>query len=106
VQLPYPLVLTWPPSEFTPMAMTIRHEHQVDIGFLKRDLGFVPNVRIAPKGFNGFVRAGETVRYGLEIVSDNFVSQKLQLFEITWNGKWCTDADEMAKNLEILEVTS
>ena len=106
VQLPYPLVLSWPPSEFTPMAITIRHEHQVDFGYVQGGLGFVPNVRIVPNGFDDFVRAGETMRYGPEIVSDNFVSRELQLFEVTWNGEWSTNPDEMAKNLEIREVTT
>ncbi len=106
VQLPYPLVLSWPPSEFTPMATTIRHENLVDFGYVQEGLGFVLNVRIVPNGFDRFVRAGETMQYGLEIVSDNFVSQELQVFEVTWNGGGTKELDEMAKNLKIREVNT
>jgi hypothetical protein len=57
-----------------------------------------------PNNFDGFVRAGEVMRYGFEIVSDHFVSPKLKLFEISWNGEWSKDLGQMAKNLRISEV--
>ena len=50
------------------------------------------------------LRAGETMRYGFEIVSDHFVSPKPQVFEVAWNGQWSNNLDEMAKNLQIREI--
>jgi hypothetical protein len=100
----YPLTLCWPPSEYTPISITVRRDNPVDFGFLEQDKCFTPNARYFPNGFEGMVRADDAVRYGLEVVSDQFVSQKLQVFEVSWNGKWSTDPAELEKYLAIREV--
>ncbi len=104
IRLPYPLVMSWPPSEYTAWTLTVRREEPVDFGFLEDGKAFICIGRVIPNNFEAFLRAGETMRYGLEIVSDNFVSKKPQVFEVTWNGKWSTDPVEMAGHLQIREI--
>jgi hypothetical protein len=104
-RLPYPLVMSWPPSEFTPMSMTVRQDHLVDFGYLEEGKFFMPGARVFPNNFDAVVKAQEAMRYGLEIVSDHFVSPKLQIFEVSWNGQWSKELDQMVKNLQIREVT-
>src|SRR5574341_1258134 len=83
VTLTVPLTFVWAPSEITPPYVTLVKEHVLDFGF---------------------VRANEVVRFGLEIVSDNFISPRLQTFEVAWNGQWNDNLDVMAQNLQIQEV--
>lgn len=105
IQLPHPLVMSWPPSEYTPMSITMRRENRVDFGSLQSGKCFRPGVRVYPSNFDGVVKAGGAMRYGLEIVSDHFVSSNLQLFDVAWKGEWNEDDEKMLKNLQIREVT-
>lgn len=104
VPLPYPLVMSWPPSEFTPRTMTVRRDQPVDFGFLEEGKHFMPNAREYPNNFSGVLQPRETMRYSLEVVSDQFVSPELQEFEVSWNGEWSENLEIMAKNLQIREV--
>ena len=54
--------------------------------------------------FRSFVGKNEAVRYCLEIVSDNFFSKELEIFEVAWNGEWSDNPEEMAENLKITEI--
>jgi hypothetical protein len=37
-------------------------------------------------------------------VADNYVSPKVQVFEVAWNGKWSENLDDMEKYVTIKEV--
>jgi hypothetical protein len=104
VSLPFPLLMYWSPSEITEPFLSVRHEQLVDLGFLQEGKPFLPYARLYPNTFDGGVWAGQTVRYGFEIVSDNFDSHGLQVFEVSWNGQWSQDPNQMAQNLQIREV--
>jgi hypothetical protein len=105
LEVPYPLTLSWPPSEFTHMSMTIRRDHLVDFGFLEENGScFIIGARAYPISFNDHLRARATMRYGLEVVSDHFVSPHLQIFEVSWDGQWNDDPDEMLKHLQIHKI--
>jgi hypothetical protein len=104
VPIAYPLVLSWPPSEVTPWAVSVGREELVDFGFLEESSSFQATARVYPNNFDGLVRAGEAVRYGLEIISDQFASKQPQVFEVCWDGEWIADPDRMAGHLRIREV--
>lgn len=75
----------------------------VDFGFLIDGSGkFVPALLGAlPHNFRGYVSAGEEVRYGVELIADNFASRKLHYFDVRWDGKWSDDDDEMRLHLTV-----
>jgi hypothetical protein len=85
--------------------LTVRDEQVLDLGFIPEGQLFRPYVLLYPSNFDGCVRPGEMVRYVLKIVSDNFVSRRPQVFEVSWNENWSQNRDEMAKNLQIREVS-
>lgn len=105
--LTVPLTFIWAPSEITPPYVTLVKEHILDFGIvIEAEDNFRPLLLSYTNNFQGFVRANEVVRFGLEIVSDNFVSSQLQVFEVAWNGNWSDNLDTMAENLQIQEVNS
>lgn len=106
VRLPYPLVMSWPPSEWTPWTITVVREEPIDFGVLQKGEFFWPAARVFPNIMRDQLQlsAGQTMRYGLEVVSDQFASPKLQVFEVSWNGQWSENVGEMPQNLQIREV--
>lgn len=107
VNLAVPLTFVWAPSEITPPYITLRRENVLDFGIVvEGENHFRPILLSYTNNFQGFVGANEVVRFGLEIVSDNFASSRLQVFEVTWNGQWSDNLDEMAQNLHIHEESS
>ena len=107
INLTVPLTYVWAPSEITPPYVTLVKEHILDFGIVVEGENFFRPVLLSyTNNFQGFVRANDVLRFGLEIVSDNFVSPHLQVFEVAWNGEWSDNLDEMAHNLQIQEVTN
>jgi hypothetical protein len=104
--LAYPLILSWPPSEYTGLTESVKKEQRVDFGYVEQNSGFKPNVRFFPNNFNDIavVRSGNTMRYSVEIISDQYASPKPQVFEVSWNGEWSESVDQMANHLTIHEV--
>jgi len=107
VHLACPLVFVWSPSEITPAYLTLRRDHVLDFGRIEEGSDhFLPELHVYTGNFDGYVHANEAMRYGLEIESDNFISPRLQVFEVAWNGIWSEDLDRMSQNLQIREVTT
>ncbi len=107
VGLKVPLIFAWAPSEIMPPYISLRKEQVLDFGAVIEGQDYYrPLLLSYTNNFQGFVHAGEIVRYGIEIVSDNFASPRLQVFEVAWNGKWSDNLDVMAQNLQIQEVTN
>jgi hypothetical protein len=101
-----PLTFKWGPSEITPLYVNLRKEQVLDFGIaIQGEDHFRPVLHSYTNNFKGLVRKGEVFRFGLEIVSDNFVSPKLQVFEVAWNGQWSEDLEIMAQNLQIQEIS-
>ena len=103
--LPFPIQLTWAPAETSPLFETITHDRIFDIGFLiENDVtGFQPRIITTPHNFQGYVGAGGACRYSLQVVADNYVSP-IQAFEVSWNGTWSDNLDNMTNSLVISEV--
>ena len=100
-----PLQFVWSPAELTPPIVTINNEQILDLGCIEEDAEFFrPVLYSYSNNFKGFVGKNEAVRYCLEIVSDNFFSKELEIFEVAWNGKWSDNPEEMVENLKITEI--
>lgn len=105
MSLTVPLTFVCAPAEITPPYINLRKEHVLDFGrVLEGEKYYIPALLSYTTNFQGFVNAGEVFRFGLEIVSGNFVSPNLQIFEVAWNGQWNDNLDVMTKNLQIHEV--
>lgn len=105
--VPYvvPLQFTWSPAEFTPPVITINKDQVLDLGCIVEDENFFrPTLYSYSNNFQGFVKANESLRYYLEIVSDNFVSKEPKIIEVSWNGQWSDNLDDMKQNLIVKEV--
>lgn len=99
-----PLQYVWSPAEWAPALHTFTDEAVLDFGCISKGDIFRPTLYITSANFKGFVSQNESVRFSLQIVADNFVSPKFQIFEVSWNGKWADTAEEMSKNLIISEI--
>jgi hypothetical protein len=100
-----PLPLTWTPSWLGIYVQNISTDAVVDFGFLVKDSDkFVPALLggIAPINFRGFVGANEEVRYGIELVADNFSTKTLHYFDVKWDGRWDDDDDKMQLYLTVV----
>ena len=111
--LPVPHQLTWAPSEMPPLQRDVSPEQEeiLDLGFLKRsqDHGgsFRPQSYVLVHGYEErcCVRAGETTRYVLDVLADNWKSQRTQVFEVSWDGHWDNDPAVMQQHLRVSDVT-
>lgn len=106
VRMPVPPQFVW--ALMGPKAsdeLTITNERVFDLGRVQENgNGFEPSLYVYPNNFSGFVRKGEAVRYGLEINASNFVSQKVQVFEVAWDGQWSFEREQMQRHLTIREI--
>ncbi len=95
----------WTPAEITPQVINLAKEHAFDFGFLAENASeFRPVLNIVPNNFQGFVRAGQKVRFCLQPSADNFLTEKYQVFEVAWNGQWSDNLDNMTQNISIREI--
>jgi hypothetical protein len=98
--------LTWAFPQFSPINPTFRHKKICNLGYLAQDGShFEPSLYFYPNNFKGFVRAGDSVRLGIGINAENFTSTKSLLVEISWDGKWDTDLNQMERHLVVKEVS-
>jgi hypothetical protein len=105
VPLVVPLQFVWSPGGFEPPLANVASDQTLDLGFLTDgDVHFVPRLYVLLDDFEGFVAQNECVRFSLEIVADGYRSQRYQVFEVAWNGRWSDNLDQMAQNLKIREI--
>lgn len=97
--LSYPVQFPWTPQQLGQFAVNIRTYAVCDLGFLTDgdDKFQLATFAGRPNNFKGFVGKGETIMVGVEVVGKNVASKKPYLVEISWDGEWIADRDEMAK---------
>ena len=96
------LPLTWQFPQFNPVNPNIRDSRLCDLGFvIEGEDHFRPSLYFYPNNFGGFVRAGDTVRFGLEVRAENFTSESPHVIEVSWDGQWTEDIDKMKLHLDI-----
>lgn len=107
VQIPvvYPLQLAWTPSEFGEFERIVLDESTCDFGNVKEvELVFRPVTVVVPNNFKGVVASGECLRYEVVATGTNVLSPQPTVLEVSWNGQWTTNQEEMTRNLVIREV--
>lgn len=105
IPMSVPLQFVWSPAEFTPTVIPIHKEHILDFGFVtERDRVFMPSLYSLSNNFRGIVAAGEAIRFSLQIVSDAYVSDSYQVFEVAFDGGWNANPVEMQNHLRIREI--
>ena len=109
IPLTVPLQYMWAPSELSPPSVDIPHEHYFDFGSIVDSStplpqNFRPMLYSYTNNFRGFLQAGESIRYSLQIQADNFASDKYQVFEVAWDGEWNSDFFRMREHLKVKEI--
>ena len=69
-----------------------------------QQLRWEPRLYWQPGNFAGFVGHNEAVKYSLQIVADAYVSEKYQVFQVSFDGLWNPVAAQMKMHLTIDEV--
>ena len=105
IELPVPLTFVWSPAEFSPPYINLLKDNVLDFGkVIEGEKIFLPILHSYTNNFKGFVHPDETLRFGLEIISENYVSPKPQIFEVYWNGQWNENIEIMKNNLHMQEI--
>lgn len=105
--LAIPLQLHWAFPGFHELLPTIAISDICDLGFLDEDAEcFKLSTYVAPLNFRGYVRAGESLRVYIIASAHNYASKVPLVLEISWDGKWNSDMDEIQRHLVIKEVQS
>lgn len=100
-----PVQLTWPFPQFRELLPDIHAEEVCDLGYLDEgSQQFKLPLYVYPNNFRGFLSPNEAMRISLVASADNFTSKSPYVLEISWNGKWFDNLEEMRKHLVIKEV--
>jgi len=100
-----PVQLTWSFPNFRELVQNIRTEEVCDLGFLDEgSQQFKLALYVYPNNFRGFLSQNEAMRINVVASADNFTSRSPYVLEISWDGKWSSDLNEMRKHLTIKEV--
>lgn len=103
-----PLQLQWQFPKHNPQFLTIGYKKEVcDLGFVPRGGPFRLTSYLIPKKYEHMITLGSLQKFRVEIVAvaENTESNKLNL-EISWDGEWSDDSDEMSKHLVVTERKS
>jgi hypothetical protein len=104
-----PLQLSWAFPQFQEILPTIPSSgpaRTCDLGYLDEgSQRFRLSTYIFPNNFPGAIIAGEAIRVVLIAAAQNGQSRRLHV-EISWDGKWSNDLDEMQRHLVVKEVPS
>ena len=102
-----PLQFVWAPAEITPPVITLVNEQILDFGFVPENTDrFAPSLYSYSNNFQGYVGPSEAVRFHLQIEATNFSSDRYQVFEVAWDGRWSHEPQIVAQHLRIREVKS
>lgn len=104
-----PLQLAWAFSlaspQFHELLPTIGTTRICDLGFVDEGAQrFTLSPYVLPNNFRGYVSKGEPLRVSLIASGDNFESEFPLIVEISWDGKWSSDLDEMKKHFVVKEA--
>jgi hypothetical protein len=105
VKIFVPLQFIWIPSETTPYLINITEKGTVDFGkIFKGWSSYSPCLNVYPNNFDGYVYQNEKVIYYIKIEADNFYSEKIYEIEVSWDGVWDDDIEEMKKHLIVKKL--
>jgi len=71
-----------------------------DLGFLdENSKQFKLSHYVEPNNFRGVISSNEAMRVGLKMSAEDFESKSLYVLEISWDGQWSSDLNEMKQHL-------
>jgi hypothetical protein len=80
-------------------------ESRCDFGCVKEfEQVFRPVTVLVPNNFKGVVGKGECFRYEVVATGQNVLSPAPTVFEVSWDGQWTTNQEDMQRHLVIREV--
>jgi hypothetical protein len=95
----------WSPAETSPEGVDIVTERIADFGYIiDSSMDFKPAVTPILNSFKGNLQHHETFRYYIEVVAENYKPKKLFGIEVTWDGLWPEDLNDMYKHLIIKRI--
>ena len=102
-----PLQLTWAFPGFHEMFPTITVATETcDFGYVEEQSGrFQLSTYIAPNNFKRFIASGEAMRVIIVASAHNGQSESPFEVEVSWDGQWSTDLNEMQRHLVIKDVS-
>jgi len=105
VPLPVPTKFCWAGRSDKNETVDIVTEQVLDFGFIiENDIEFKPVVEPIFNNFKGFLKQGESIRYQLEIIADNYRPKGLITIETSWNGNWSDNLSIMESNFIIKKI--
>jgi hypothetical protein len=107
--LVYPLQLPWTPMEPGELERTVVQQSICDFGLLEEKgnaRSFLLAVPLVPTNFRGHVGRDGCVRYEVVATGQNVFSLQPTVFEVSWDGQWTENQEEMKRHLVIRTVSS
>lgn len=107
INLPFsvPLRYIWSPSETSPEGVDIVTERIADFGYIiDSSTEFTPTVTPILNSFRGNLRHEEKFRYYLEVIAENYRSRKPIAVEVSWDGHWPEDLNNMYRHFAIRKI--
>lgn len=103
-----PLQLTWAFPTFHELFPTIADTPETcDLGFLEEGTGrFILSTYISPNNFRGYITKGSAMQVNIIASAHNAKFPKPLRLEISWDGQWSNDLNEMLEHLLVREVNS
>ncbi len=99
-----PLQLTWAFPTFHELFPTIADSDTCDFGAIDEHSGrFRLSTYITPNNFRGFIVGGEAMRVTVVASAHNGRFDPL-VVEVSWDGTWSADLEEMRRHLVIKEM--
>ena len=103
IQLYSVLQFMWSFPSFTPLTPMVVRNQPADLGVLGKDAdAFRPLPYFAPAYFNGDVAKDQSILYEVEVEAENFVPTDPVFIEVSWDGQWSEDPEEMRKHLRVI----
>lgn len=103
--LPVAYPFQWAPSDYTPRSIKLRDEATIDFCVLAQGADkLLLSIPYFPYSFEAYVKKNETKVFSLQVVADNYISDKLYEFEVSWNGEWSEDNKEIDNNIKIKDI--
>jgi|SRR5215472_2843483 len=104
--LVYPLQLVWTPFEPGETERLVTDESFCDLGYVGEFEKIFRLAAIAtPNNFSGSVEKDACVRYELVAIGQNVLSRKPVVLEVSWDGQWTENQEEMQRHLVIREIS-
>lgn len=108
-----PRPMRWAPAEHNPLAITIHDEALLDFGALYQSMrpidqqaGFAPWLPSYPNNFDGYVSAGETVRYVVQVRARRQRELLRVTVEVHWDGVWSADVNAMRSHHRVRVIAT